>query len=77
MFEYVRVKCASWSRIIYRVLGLSVNVRSVCHRLVCHACESLKDLIGLISLIISSYLFLAFGCAMSTTCEWPSVWGLK
>jgi hypothetical protein len=89
MFEYVRNKSKCGCRIIYNMLGRSVSHRSGCHRLTCQVCGSqtksvghrifhiIQDLIGATSIFVFVYFVLAFGCAISATCDWPRVWGLK
>jgi hypothetical protein len=89
MFEEVRNNSESKRRIIYRLLGLPVVHRLACHKLVSQVCGSqarfvahrisliIKDVIALVCLVLFIYFILVFGCAMSATCQWPEVWGLK
>jgi hypothetical protein len=89
MYQYVRERVTQVMRIIYRLSGLPVVHRLACDKLVSQVCGSqarfvahrisliIKDVIALVCLVLFIYFILAFGCAMSATCEWPEVWGLK
>ena len=89
MFEYVRDNSKCGCRIIYNMSDLPVGHRLVSDSLTCEVCGSqarsvghrifhiIQDLIGATSLFVFVYFVLAFGCAISATCDWPQVWGLK
>ena len=89
MFEYVRNKSKCVCRIIYNMSDLPVGHRLVSDSLTCQVCGSqtksvghrisliIKNVIRATSLFVFVYFVLAFGCAISATCDWPEVWGLK